>query len=143
MKGQTLIVQFLLFFLIGLGLFVTIGGAFRLHSDLLREDIAKADRNLVGSYISSLAVSMVNSCKECDSITHTVKLEETTANYVTVLNLSNQGLKVSSEPGEKIIITSLHNIKPPIELIDSSASSTKPIRLTYNREGNSLAIGSS
>ena len=131
MKGQSLIVQFLLFFMIGLGLFGAIGGIFRLQSDIIREDIAKANRNLINSYVSSIMVSMANSCKECDFINYSIRLKNVTANYLMVLNLSKKGLQVSSEPGGGINSTSIHNLNYTLEL-GGNASSSHTIILRFN-----------
>ncbi len=132
MKGQSLVVQFMLFFMIGLGLFITIGGIFRFHSDVLREDVAEASRELISSYISSIAISMASNCKDCNFTTYSLKLQSITANYLTSLNFSTAtGLHVSSEPGGGNASASLHNLNESFVLI-GNAPSSKSIVLKLN-----------
>ncbi len=138
MKGQSLVLQFLLFFIIGLALFISISGFFRIQSDIFRQDVAEFNRKLTGSYLSSLAISMA-SCKECDIITSTVKLRNTTASYIFELSLSEKGLKVSSEPDGQKYLAGMHNLNYSLGLTGTSASSY-PITLTLDKEKNNLAI---
>jgi len=139
MKGQSLIVQFLLFFVLGLALFASIGGIFRFHSDILREDVAEANRKLIGSYISSIAISMASNCKECNSTTFSLKLENVTANYVMVLSLSSKGLQIFSEPAGGNTSVSIHNLNESFSL-NRNASSTLPITLKFNNTSHKAEL---
>ena len=138
MKGQSLVVQFLLFFLIGLALFITISGFFRAQSDIFREDIVELNRKLAGSYISYLSVAM-SSCKECGSISSTFKLKNTTANYIFEFILSASGLKVSSLPGGGDNLINMHNLQDTFTLM-GTASSFRDMILKFDRSQNSFEI---
>ncbi len=135
MKGQSLIIQFLLFFVIGLALFTTISGIFRLHSEVLRSDIAESSRELTASYISSIAISMASNCKDCNFTTYSLKLENTTANYMHILNLSSRGLRIFSEPEGGSSNVSIHLLNQTLTM-GRAAFSTEPIILRFNNTGN-------
>ncbi|MBI4010090.1 MAG: hypothetical protein HY361_02770 [Candidatus Aenigmarchaeota archaeon] len=140
MKGQSLVVQFLLFFIIGLGLFIAIGGAFRLQADIIREDVAEANRELIASYISSIAVSLTNTCKECDYINYTIKLKELNANYIQRLRLADYGLQIFSTPSGGNISDTIHLLNNTIDLCGNAAS-PYPITLIFNKTQNIIKIG--
>lgn len=127
--------QFLLFFVIGLALFATIGGIFRLHSEVLRSDIVESNRKLIASYISSIAISMASNCKDCNFTSYSLKLKNTTANYIHILNLSSKGLQIFSEPEGGSSNVSIHLLNQTLKL-SRAAFSTEPIILSFNNTGN-------
>lgn len=135
MKGQSLVVQFLLFFVIGLGIFAAIGGVFRLQSDIVRGDIAEANRKLVGSYLSSIAVSMSSTCKECDFINQTLKLKNVTASYIVRFSLTKNGLDIFSEPGGGKNSVSFHNLGQAFDMNGNGASPFPIIFSSNNKLG--------
>jgi len=139
MKGVSLVVQFLLFFLIGLGLFTSIGGIFRTQSDIIREDVSEANRKLIGSYISSIAISMASNCKECNYSSVSLELEQTKANYILVLNFSSKGLQIFSEPEGRNTSASIHLLNNSLSL-SRNASSYYPIILVLNGTSNQLNL---
>ncbi|MEM5801875.1 MAG: hypothetical protein QXQ18_00610 [Candidatus Aenigmatarchaeota archaeon] len=136
-KGQSLVIQFTLFFLIGLGLFVVIGNVFKSYSDVLREDIAAEARKLLNSYFSSLAVISINSCKQCNYVEVKTKVENTTADYFHQVTLSSLGLNVISQPGTKNFLASIHNLNTTYSLLGTS-SSAKTIIFTFTKNQNKL-----
>lgn len=137
MKGQSLVLQFLLFFIIGLGLFLSIGGFFRLQSDIFREDIANSTRKLLNSYISSMIVTQEATCKGCDFVEILVKLENTTANYFYELFLGSPGLFIRSQPGGKGYVASIHNLNSTFDLSGFGVTSC-PLALT--KQQNKIEI---
>ena len=60
-SGQSYIIQFILFFLIGIGLFIGIGNFFRIQYELIRRDTVGVSIEMINGYISSLIVASVNS----------------------------------------------------------------------------------
>jgi hypothetical protein len=138
-SGQTLIIQFLLFFLIGMSVFLSIGHFFKAQRDIFREDVARLSRMLTGSYVASLAIASVNTYKESDMINVSIRLVNRTAGYFTHLFLSSAGLRVSSEPGGGTWQSSMHNLNASIELV-GNVSSARPIIFTYRRDKNELEV---
>src|SRR4030042_85979 len=137
MKSQVLITQFILFFVIGLTIFLAVGNVFKLHSEAARDDIINSSLKLTNSYISSAAISAISSCKDCDFVSITLKAEDNTAGYFTVITLE-KGLNVSTI--EKYFFTSVHNMNESVDMTSPSLSSTKPITLTFDRTKNKLMI---
>ena len=135
MKGQSLIVQFLLFFVIGLGLFAAISGIFRTQSDIIREDISTSNRELTASYLSSIAVSMATSCKGCNITASTVYLRNITAGKVTEMKLSGSGLKVTSLPDGGSFSTTMHNLHKS-HILQGTTVTALPVVLSYNNTKN-------
>ena len=135
-KGQSLIIQFMFFFMIGFSVFLGIGTFFRMRSEMLKGDIFSRNTKLVGSYISSMVITL-KSCKFCDY--SRVYLSLPTPYYL--LSLEGNKLEVSSPPpNEKRYTSSLHNLNFSLSL-EGSAISGETITLTLDRTKNKLAVG--
>ena len=138
-KGQYLIVQFVLFFLIGLTVFLTFGNIFKFRADIFREDVADSTRKLIDSYFSSLVINSFDSCKECDFVNISVRIENKTAEYFHELSLSSDGLEVTSQPEGKSHLSSIHNLNSTLDFSGNS-SSAKTIILTLRKNQNKLEV---
>ena len=137
-SGQSLVVQFILFFVIGLFLFIFIGNVFRAQSLLFREDVATAGRKLFGSYLSALIVTAYDSCKECDNVVIRGKIQNTTGSYFHQVQLSSAGLRISSIPDGQTYQSSAHNLNA--ETWSGSAYSVKTIIFTLSKNQNNLVV---
>lgn len=137
MKAQSLIVQFILFFMIGFTIFLAIGNIFKLHSEITRNDIINSSLKLTNSFISSAVITATASCKKCDFVSINFKTGENIVGYFTEIKLEN-GLNVSTI--EKSFFSSIHNINESVSIVPGKASSTKPITLTFDRTKNKLMI---
>lgn len=138
-SGQSYIVQFILFFLIGIGLFVGIGNFYRIQYELIRENTADISIEMTNGYLSSLVVASVNSCLQCGVVENNVRIPDTTAGYFLEMLLNESGLVVATAPPEKGHISSINNLNYSLAL-DGSAPSIQTINLTYNRNQNKLEI---
>ena len=136
-KGQSIVIQFLIFFLIGFSIFVSLGSFFSYQSQLLRENILSSGVNLTKSHISSALIVMVDSCKECDFVSLTIKTHNTSAGYPILIKGKNSVLNVSSPL--QSLSTRAHNLLDPISATGSSVSD-KPIILTFNKTNNTLEV---
>lgn len=136
-KGQWLVIQFVLFFLIGLTIFLSIGNLFKLRADVFREDIANSSRKLINSFVSSLIVSSFGSCKECDYSKVSVKIENTTAEYFFDIYLNSSGINVVSQPGGKSYLSSVHNLNLTLNF---SGNSTSIKTITLTKTQNKLEV---
>ena len=139
-SGQSYIMQFILFFLIGIGLFIGIGNFFRIQYELIREDTADVSIEVINGYLSSLVVASVDSCIQCGTVEHRVKISDTTAGYFLKVLLNESGLVVSTVPPERGHVSSINNLNYSVDLVDSSAPSIQPINLTYDRNLNKLEV---
>jgi hypothetical protein len=138
-KGQSFIVQFIIFFLIGLGLFIIIGNVFKVYSSIFREDVTSNSRKLLNSYFSFLSVMSVDTCKQCDYVEIKTKITNTTADYFHEIQLSQSGLNIISQPGGKNFLTSLHNFNETYTLTGSS-SSVEIITFRFEKNKNKLEV---
>jgi len=135
MKGQSVVVQFILFFLIGLSILISVGQFFKYQSDLFKERASDESIKLTSSYVSSLIITLHDSCKECDFINFTFRISNTTATYYQEVGLvkNPQNLVVRKIPSETIVNSSIHNLNETLEFVVSNASSVYPITLTFNK----------
>lgn len=138
-KGQWLVIQFVLFFLIGLIIFIAIGNIFKIRADNFREDIANSTRKLINTYASSLIINSFTNCKDCDYSKVSVKVENTTAEYFFEIYAGGYGLNVVTQPGGKNYTSSIHNLNSTLALSGSSTS-VKTIILTLTKSLNKLEV---
>lgn len=117
-KSQALIFQFVLFFIIGFSLFLMIGNLFRFHSDIIRGDVADLELKLANSYISSIVITSVDSCKGCDEVNMKFTLKDITGTY-PIIDFKN-GLNVSII--DKYHFSSLNNLNETLDLEESKVS---------------------
>ncbi len=137
MKSQSLIVQFILFFLIGLTIFLAISQLFKFHSDIIKRDITSSSLKLSNSFISSAVITAVDSCKGCDVVKISTRIGKT-AGYYTIAELDD-GLITSVASGESFS-SSIHNLKETIDNLQGKVSSLKPLTLTFDRTNNKLTM---
>jgi hypothetical protein len=136
-KAQSLIMQFVLFFIIGFTLFITIGSFFKSQSDAFRIESTEYNIRLANSYLSSFAIGLIDTCKSCDYASVQINVENTTAGYYFLNKLDTQGLDISTSWGGLQSISSIHNLNSSVTLTGNS-SSAKTIYLTFNRSQNVL-----
>lgn len=138
MKAAYLIVQFVLFFTIGLGFFLMAGNLFRFQSGLIKQDILDAGSDLSINQISALSINAITSCKSCDNVT--IKIDQKSiAGYNPTYRLSN-GIILEIGSENKIVQSSIHNLQHSITSDTTEVSSYKAITLTYDRTKNKLVI---
>jgi hypothetical protein len=137
MKGQALIIQFLIFFLIGFSLFISIGTFLKYQSDLFKEQITSSSIRLANSYLSSNMITVLNNCKQCDTASISTSISNLTAGEAIQIKLSSSGLNTSMPT--KYFISPVHNLNYSLTFSGNSYS-FKPITLTYNRTQNKLEV---
>jgi len=138
MKAASLIVQFVLFFTIGLSFFLLAGNLFRFQSDLIKQEILDRGSTLLVKQLSALSIVAVDSCKSCDSVS--IKISpKTIAGYSPVYQLSG-GVILKIEAENKAVQSTIHNLHHSITFDTKEVSSSKDITLTYDRTKNKLVI---
>ncbi len=138
--GQSQVIQFVLFFLMGIAIFTTIGNYFRVQSELLRNDVSVYSVEMINSYLSSVAIASVDTCKECNIVENKIRISETTFGYFLEATLSSNGLTISTVPSKFEYTSSVNNLNESISFVSGSAPSVQPINLTYDRNQNKLEI---
>ena len=137
-KAQSVIIQFTLFFLIGLGLFIGVGSLFRMQTDIFRGDVAGASLKLSSSYLTSAAILSVG-CIECDVVESKLFISNATAGYFTEVSLSSDGIRTATSPASKEFASSMHNLNYTFQL-EGQALSVQTINLTYERNQIKLEV---
>lgn len=125
--------------MIGLTIFTSASFFFKYQSDLFRERATDSYRKLLNTYLSSFVITLVNTCKECDFVNVTTKVENTTLDYFYEFQLSNAGLNVSTQPFGKSYLSSIHNLNSSISMSGKSFS-IKSITLTFIKNKNKLEV---
>jgi hypothetical protein len=136
-KGQSVVIQFLIFFVIGFSIFISLGSFFSYQSELFKQNILSSGINLTSSYISSAVIAMVDSCKECDFVNLTIQAHNTSAGYPIAMKAEGSQLNITTPL--QSLSTTIHNLLDGLRAIGSSSSS-KPIILTFNRTNNNLEV---
>ena len=147
-KGQTNVVQFVLFFLVGLSIFTAIGNFFRVQSEILRDDLSEYSVEMINGYMSSIIISSVDGCKGCDTVENTVELSDTVFGYFLEIDMidinddENEMLTVYTVPDSALYSSNIHNLKESISILVplGAVSTIQPINLTYDRTQNKLEI---
>jgi len=129
MKGQTLIIQFILFFIIGFAVFGSIGFFFKYQSDIFKNDVSNYDLKLVNSYISANLMTAAVTCKQCDFIKISTDLPPPKSGNVFEIGLSANGINTTIPLTQKIITTSVYNLNYSY-VLSGSAASIEPISIT-------------
>lgn len=140
-KAQSIIIQFMIFFLAGLGVFISIGLLLRVQTDRFREDVASASLKLSSSYLTSAAIAAVG-CRECNVTENKLVIGNATAGYFTEVFLSSSGIRTATAPPSKQFTSTMHNLKDTLQL-SGQAPSIKTITLTYERDQNKLRVSES
>jgi hypothetical protein len=140
-KGQSMIVQFTIFFLIGITLFLGLGNFFKIQSEGLRDQLIGLSTEMIHSHVSSAVVASVDSCVDCGVVENNFKLSRTYAGYFIEVELNDSGLLVDTAPSSKYqYLSSINNLNESLEIEESLAPSVKTINLTYNKNQNRLEV---
>ena len=140
-KAQTVIVQFVIFFLIGFAIFIGVGTMFRARSDMFRDDTLESALKLADSYVTSTAITSMG-CLKCDRVENRVSIGEVSVGYYKEVRLNGSGILVSTAPPFKEFGSSMHNINFSVQL-GGQAPSVKTINLTFSRTQNRIEVAQS
>lgn len=138
--GQSQIMQFILFFLVGMTLFTAVGNFFRLQSEALQAEISNSSFEVIGNYFAAAAVASVDQCKQCGSVENTMRISDSVFGYYLQISLGQAGLAVATAPPTSSFTTSVNNLNASVPFVPGSAPSIQPINLTYDRNQNRLEI---
>ena len=141
MKGQSQIIQYVLFFLIGLSIFGIVGNFYKSQADSLRETIDQYSREMLASYISGYAIHSFTNCKLCNNTNVSLRTPNKTASYYHEFYLLKENglLEVKSVPSGKHLFSTIHNLNETLTFYGFS-SSIEPIVLSYIKNQNKLLV---
>ncbi|RLI98198.1 MAG: hypothetical protein DRP00_02450 [Candidatus Aenigmatarchaeota archaeon] len=137
MKGISLIFQFVIFFLIGLSIFLSMGMLFRSQYDIVRKDILEQRIKNVANFFAANLLDLYLSCKECDQATLTLEPEEIGIPYK--ISLEEDNLTISILETGKNYSIKLNNFNYSVEF-SGEAFSGRPVILTLDKTKNKLRV---
>ena len=137
MKGISLIFQFVIFFLIGLSVFLSVGMLFRSQYDTVRKDILEQRIKNVANFFAANLLDLYLSCKECDQATLTLEPEEIGTPYK--ISLEEDNLTISILETGKNYSIKLNNFNYSVEF-SGEAFSGRPVILTLDKTKNKLRV---
>ena len=138
MKAVALILQFVMFFIIGLTFFIAVSNIVKFQSTEIRQDILNSGSDLSIKEISAEIINTVNSCKSCDNTT--IKFnQKPIAGFGPTYKLSN-GIILSVLLQSKSLQSSIHNLYYSITYDTKEVGSSKTLNLTYDKTNNKLVI---
>ena len=140
MKGQSIVIQFIVFFLIGLSVLISVSQFFNYQASLFKESGSNLAGMLVNTFVSSQIVQIQSSCKYCDFVVYATRIPNKTIDYYFNISFRDNRLVVEKVPGEKVFISSIHNLNETLTLAPSFSSSVQPITLTLNKTKNYLQV---
>lgn len=138
-KGQSFIIEFILFFGISFSLFATISYYFYNQNSYLNEQIGESTTDLINKQISTDIV-MANSCKNCDTILIRDKIPSQIGGYYYKikaedgLNTTLYSRKLFSNQG------TIFNLNETFSLIGESKSENKRIEIKINNIDNIIEV---
>ncbi len=140
MKAVSLIMQFTIFFVIGLGFFLLAGNLFKFQSSVIKKRIIDSGADLSVVHFSASAIRAIDSCKTCDNVTLKFS-QKPIAGVNPVFQLaSGTGVTLMMETEGKTLESTMHNMNYSVSLSGIQVSSSNPIDLTYDRTKNNLVI---
>ena len=135
MKSQTVIAQFVFFFVIGLVLLTGLTAFFKFESDIIRRDLALSSIEAISSYISNGGVVLFDTCRKCTNGSFSFALPTSSEAYIT-LSLENRRSTVCYQP-YGCVESSMHNLNATIS---TSGSATTGKTITLEKDKNNLRM---
>lgn len=138
-KGQSLVVEFILFFGISFSLFATISYYFYMQNSYLTTQVGESTTDLVNKMISTNIVS-ANSCKRCKTIQIRESIPEQIGGYyydITVdenIDMTLYSQKHFSKQG------TIFNLDKTFDLSGSTKSENKRIEIKINNEEKTIEV---
>jgi hypothetical protein len=139
LKAQSLVIQFVIFFIIGLTSFIGIAQFFSFESSIFQNEASVESMNLINSYFSSLMLTAYDNCKQCDAVIIGVKTQNTTVGSYFEVSLGTYGLNASIPYSKINSTTSYHNINYSVSG-SGFVISSRLITVTFNRTKNQLKL---
>ena len=132
-KGQTLIIEFILFFLISFSLFAVISSFFYNQTEFFRETMGDRLTNIVNDLVSTHVIRGIT-CKSCDSIEIQESLPSKVGGYYYRVFLNQTGLNTTFFSGKFYSRRNpLFNLNKTFTIGDSeSRSENKIIEIQIN-----------
>lgn len=89
--------------------------------------------------MSSIALTEAVSCKQCDFINVTVKIQNTTAGNFFEVGMTLNGINTTVPQSQKNVTSTIYNLNSSYNMTGFSAS-VKPISITFTKSLNYLRV---
>ncbi len=141
MKGQSFIIEFVLFIIISLSLFATISYLFHSQNIFYQERIGEATSGLINDLVSTDILKGV-SCRGCDDVIITQEIPSKIGGFFYKIQLDNQGLNTSLFLEPPLYDQSpLFNLNETYQLISGeSTSENKIVRIKINNVDDIIEV---
>lgn len=141
MKGQTFVIEFLLFFFISFTLFTIISYLFYSQNAYFEKTISEINTGIINDLISTDIVNAVN-CKSCDTVLITQDVPQKIGGFLYEVQLNKRGINttlISLNPFFKdtplFMLNRTYNITP-----SESLSDNKIVRIKINNIGKEIEV---
>jgi len=140
-KGQSFIIEFILFFVISFSLFTVISYYFYSQNEFYKEKVGEYTSELVNDLIS-MDIIKGTTCKACDEVSISEEIPSQIGGFYYTIQLKDQGLNTTIylvKPFSKEI--SLFNLNSTYDVIDSEVTSeNKRAEIKINNVGKNLEV---
>ena len=109
MKGQSLLIEFLMFFLINLSLLILLGNFFSLYSSRFKDEAEALRVENLKYHLSSFFILIKDTLKNADFVKTKILIPNFTQNCFIEIN-GSYGLRITTYPSYHLVQSSLHNL---------------------------------
>lgn len=139
MKSQVQVVQFVLFFIIGLSVFSSVYSFLVSHTNFVQDYMSTNYRELVSEFLSTATVEVVTSCKKCNVTSFKLSIPAKIVESNYEINLKNMYIRDLFY--EKRTNINLHNLNYTYLLEDKNITvPSYPITFYFNKTENRIRI---
>lgn len=140
MKGQSFIVEFILFFLISFSLFITISYHFHMQNIFLQERVGETSSGLINDLVSTDVLKGI-SCRGCDKARITEEIPSKIGGFFYKIQLNNQSVNTSLFSTRSFSVQNLiFNLNATYRLSGESTSENKIIVIKINNEDKTIEV---
>ena len=136
-KGQSAIYEYIIFFAIGISLFISLCSIYLSQYTNLNKDISMSNARLMNSFLSANAVSIISQCRDCQTVTYTINVQKPGSTFIGVAN--DFGFNVLNPFIPLNYLSFAHNFASDT-FFNGDSTLGKTITLTYNKDKNNLEI---
>ncbi len=141
-KGQSLVIEFILFFLISFSIFAVISSFFTRQNDFFKERVGDRLTDIVNDLVVNHIIRGIG-CKSCDSFKVQGEIPSKIGGYYYEIILDQEGLNTTLR-SSKIYSreSSLFNLNKTFTFQDSeSRSENKIVEIQINNVNNEIEVG--
>lgn len=136
--------QYVLFFIIGISLFVSLGNTFLFQYRVFNKGLAESNIVLANSFLSSQAIYLWGQCRQCQQVSQNIAAQNLTFSNLTYQspvrflfsNLSNTGLVVKDPMTDQNYSSNMHNMNYTLNFTSGFATFSRTIGISIDKTIN-------